>query len=334
MKKVLKYTGLVMLSLIVIIILIPVLFKGKILATVKEQINNNLEARVEFKDLDISWFRHFPRLTLGLEDVSIAGKGEFEGDTLLQAKYFDASVNVFSLFGDEIKVHGIYLESPKINAIVHKNGKANWEITKADTSTATTDSAASFKMNLQKYEISDGYIVYDDEEGGMKAEIKGLNHTGSGDFNQDLFTLTTQTKAASANFTYEGIPYLVNAVTGIDADFEINNSSSKYSFKNANLDVNDLKLVANGFFQLVNDSVYNMDLSFDAPSNDFKKILSLVPAVYKNEFDKVKTSGNASFKGFVKGTYSSTQLPAYNVDLQIKDGFFQYPDLPKPVKNI
>ena len=27
-------------------------------------------------------------------------------------------------------------------------------------------------------------------------------------------------------------------------------------------------------------------------------------------------------------------MPAYNINLDITDGFFQYPDLPKPVKNI
>src|SRR3569833_3234764 len=86
--------------------------------------------------------------------------------------------------------------------------------------------------------------------------------------------------------------------------------------------------------RLDNDSTYTMDIKFDAPSNEFKNILSLVPAIYKNDFDKLKTSGTAAFKGFVKGVYSPTELPAYSVDLNIKDGFFQYPDLPQPVKNV
>jgi hypothetical protein len=31
------------------------------------------------------------------------------------------------------------------------------------------------------------------------------------------------------------------------------------------------------FFQLVNDSTYNMDIKFKTPSNEFKDILSLIP---------------------------------------------------------
>jgi hypothetical protein len=77
-----------------------------------------------------------------------------------------------------------------------------------------------------------------------------------------------------------------------------------------------------------------MDMKFDAPSNDFKDILSMVPAIYKKDFSTIKTSGKALFNGFVKGYYSPTRLPAYLVNLEVKDGSFQYPDLPKPVKNI
>jgi hypothetical protein len=60
----------------------------------------------------------------------------------------------------------------------------------------------------------------------------------------------------------------------------------------------------------------------------------MIPAIYKQDFEKIKTSGQAAFKGFVKGTYSPDQLPAYDVALAVKDGLFQYPDLAQPVRNI
>ena len=206
---------------------------------------------------------------------------------------------------------------------------------KTATAATTADSASPFKMNLEKYRITNGYIYYKDETGSnMTAEISGLNHEGSGDFTQDLFTLSTNTKADAVSFTYESVPYLVNAATDIDADISIDTKTSKYSFSTNDIKVNNLTLSAAGFFQLANDSTYNMDITFKTPSNDFKDILSLIPAVYKQDFDKIKTSGSASFNGFVKGTYSPQQMPAYDVNLGIKDGLFQYPDLPAPVKNI
>ena len=143
-----------------------------------------------------------------------------------------------------------------------------------------------------------------------------------------------QQKPIAANFTYAKIPYLANTIATIDADIKIDNKTNTYTFKTDDIALNNLKVTVDGTFQLVNDSTYKMDINFKSPSNDFKDILSLVPAVYKNDFDKIKTSGSALFNGFVKGTYSPQQLPAYDINLEVKDGFFQYPDLPKPVKNI
>jgi hypothetical protein len=77
-----------------------------------------------------------------------------------------------------------------------------------------------------------------------------------------------------------------------------------------------------------------MDVKFNAPSTEFKTLLSLVPAIYNNDFAKIKTSGKAIFNGFLKGEYNSVKMPAYTVNLNVENGFFQYPDLPQPVKNI
>ncbi|MFT4024150.1 MAG: hypothetical protein QM664_10250, partial [Flavihumibacter sp.] len=145
--------------------------------------------------------------------------------------------------------------------------------------------------------------------------------------------LKTSTNSRSEFFD-GGRPYLNNTRAALDADFDIKSAESLYSFSNAKLVLNEMELDAGGFFQLVNDSTYKMDINFKTPSNDFRNILSLVPAVYQHDFKDLKTKGTAAFEGMVKGIYDGHQLPAYDVKATISDGFFQYPDLPKPVKNI
>lgn len=337
LRNVLKITGIALFLLIATAFLIPILFKKQITTLVKKEINKSLNAKVDFKNVSLSLFRHFPRISIALEELSIVGTNEFTNDTLLFSKTIDVSVNLISAIrGKDIKVYGVYLESPRIHALVNKEGKANWDIARedGDTTSSPDSSPSEFKLNLQKYKISNGYVYYKDESSDISAEISGLDHEGRGDFTKDVFTLSTKTKAEAADFTYESIPYLVNAKTDIDADIQIDNSAGKYSFKTDAVTLNNLKLNTEGFFQLANDSTYNMDIKFNTPSNEFKDILSLIPGIYKQDFDKIKTSGKAVFNGFVKGTYSPQQMPAYDVNLEVKDGLFQYPDLPKPVKNI
>jgi hypothetical protein len=336
-KRILKIAGVTLFILVLAVFLIPVLFKKQITALVKKEINKSLTAKVDFKDVSLSLFRHFPEISIVLEDFTIIGTNEFARDTLIATKSLNASVNLLSVIkGKNIKVYGVFLESPRIHALVNKKGKANWDIAKekTDTTTLADTSASAFKMTLQQYAITNGYVYYNDETSDMSAEVTGLDHEGSGDFTKDVFTLSTRTRVDAADFIYASIPYLARTKTTINTKIEIDNKNNKYTFHTDDIALNDLKLNAEGFIQLVNDSVYNMDIKFKAPSNEFKNILSLIPAVYKQDFSAIKTSGQAIFTGFIKGTYSPHELPAYDVNLEVKDGFFQYPDLPKPVKNI
>ncbi len=334
LKKILKITGITLLALIVIAFIFPFIFKGKIIEIAKKEINKNLNAKVDFKDVNISLFRHFPHAAVGLENLQVIGTGDFSKDTLIAAKQIDVAMNLMSLIGNsEMRIYSIAIDRPRIHAIVNKEGKANWDITKPDTGSAQKKES-EFKLSLKKYTINDAYISYVDIPGNMSSEIFHLNHSGSGDFTSDLFTLKTKTSAESVSFTYAKIPYLVDAKTSLDADIQVDNKNDKYTFKTDEVELNDLKLSTEGYFQFVSDSTYGMDIKFKAPSTEFKTLLSLVPAIYNEDFAKIKTSGKAVFNGFVKGEYNSVKIPAYNINLNVENGFFQYPDLPQPVKNI
>lgn len=334
-KKILKIAAYTLLFLIALAFAAPYLFKGQIISLVKKEINNSINAKADFRDVSISFFRHFPKVSVALKGLQITGTGEFEGDTLIAAKEIDASLNIMSVIrGSDYKIYAVAINEPRIHAIVNKDGKANWDIAKEDTATTpAAEPSKPYKLNLQRYAINNGYISYEDHAGNMSTEITGLNHEGSGDFTADLFTLETSTHAEQVDFVYAGIPYFSRVHTTIDANIEIDNTTGKYSFKNGNLQLNELVLALKGFFQM-NDDSYNMDISFDAPATDFKHILSLIPVVYQKDFAKVETSGKAVFNGFVKGKYSETELPAYQLNLDVANGFFKYPDLPKAVKNI
>lgn len=334
LKKVLIIAGIILALFITAALALPFIFKDKITAIAKETINNKLNAKVDFKEVDISLFRHFPRMAVALEDLQIIGTGEFAADTLIAAKSIDVALNLMSVInGKEMDIYSISVNEPRIHAIVNKDGKANWDIVKPETAQIDTAKSEPLSLKLKFYEINEAYLVYVDKQSNMNAEVFNLNHSGSGDFMNDIFTLNTQTHADAVNFNYNNIPYLLRAKTDIITDIQVNNKTNTYSFKTGDITVNNLQLYTEGFFQLL-DSAYVMDIKFNAPSSEFKNILSLVPAVFTKDFDKLEADGKAVFNGFVKGTYSHKSIPAYGIKLDIENGSFKYSDLPKPVKNI
>ncbi|MEJ7736588.1 MAG: AsmA-like C-terminal region-containing protein [Chitinophagaceae bacterium] len=335
-KRLLKIIIIVLLVLTGIAFAIPLLFRDQIIAKIKSSANKNLNAKVNFQDVDISLFRHFPRVAVIINNLQVTGINQFAGDTLIAAKQIDVALNFLSVIrGSDIKVYAVTLDSPRIHALLDEEGRANWDITKKDSVSADTDTSdTAFSLELQNYTIRNGYINYTDRKSNLHSEIVNLNHEGSGDFSENVFTLKTRTKADAVNLTSGNVPYITNAHALIDADIEINNQTNTYRFKTDNVQFNELRLSTAGFLQVIDDSTYNMDISFNAPSTEFRHILSLVPAIYATGFKKIKTSGNSRFNGLIKGVYSKQRMPAYSMHMDVKNGFFQYADLPQPVKNI
>ena len=204
MKKLLKVLGVILVLFIITAIAVPFLFKGKIIAEIKKAANENLNAKFDFKDLDISLFKGFPGIYLGLTDVSIVGVGDFKNDTLASVKQLSVNANFWKLIASgKTQVNSIGIDNPRIHLIGLKDGRVNWDITKpSKDNTPSTEESSNFKFTLSKYTIDHGYVSYKDDAMGFSMVMDDLNHTGKGDFTQDNFVLNTMTDIAKLTTVY------------------------------------------------------------------------------------------------------------------------------------
>lgn len=337
LKRILKWTGISLLVLILLLIAAPFIFKGKIVAMVKEQANSNLNAKIDFGDFDLSILSSFPDFRFKISNVSIIGVGDFEADTLAFLGELRTDINLKSvLSGGPYQINSIVLDKSYINAIVLKDGRANWDIAKPSTDTTATaedTSSTAFNVKLQEFRISDSKIVYDDRESNMYSLMEGFNYTLKGDFTQDLFTMSNLLEVAQTTYKMDGINYLNKAKASFKADLEMDMPKSKYTFKENELTINDLSLGFDGYV-LMPDTNIDMDLKFNTKKADFKSILSLVPSVYAKDFESVKTAGKLTLDGMAKGRYNAVEMPAFALRLLVENAMFKYPSLPKSVNNI
>jgi uncharacterized protein involved in outer membrane biogenesis len=131
MKKGLMIAGIVFGILVIAMITIPFVFKGKISQKVKVTANEAVNAKVDFSDVELSLFRSFPQLSIQLKNLSVTGINEFENIRLLNVEALSTSVNLSSLWkSDGLSITSIILDRPSIHLVVNKSGKSNWDITK------------------------------------------------------------------------------------------------------------------------------------------------------------------------------------------------------------
>lgn len=333
LKKILIGSGISFLVILVALITLPFLFKDKIAAAVKTQINDQLNAKVDYTDVGISIFRSFPKLTLSLKHLSVIGVNEFKGDTLAKIDQFHIALDIMTVIkaNQKMKVYSITLDNPMIHAIVLSNGKTNWDIVKPTKEQHAQ--SQPLDLSIQKIKINDGKIAYSDFASDMFAVLDNVNFEGKGDFSQDIFNFDTHMDIKSLSYKSGSIPYVSKAHVKSDAIIKIDNIQNKYSFDQNKLFVNDLELDYKGFVKLF-DNATDLDLDFKTAKTDFKSVLSLLPGVYAKDFDKVKTSGNFELNGNVKGKLSETSFPAFKMHFKINNAMFKYPDLPTTVSQI
>ena len=334
-KKILKIVGIILLLLIVSAFAIPYFFKDQIKAKIEKAINESVDAKVTFKDADLSLFKNFPKANVSIEKLSIINKAPFEGDTLVAFDELNLKMSVMELFnGDNepLNIEGLSSKNGLINIIFNKDGVGNFDIALKNKDKKDESKSKPLALKIKGYDVENFKFKFTDEASKMKMVLDSINHSGTGDFTNDVLDLDTKT-TAKVSMSMDKMNYMSNVAVSLDAILGIDLKQSKYTFKENKAKINDLALEFDGFLQMVKEG-QQFDLKFKTPTSSFKNFLGLIPAAYRSNIENVKTSGDFTVSGFAKGLKSDTSVPKFNIAIASNNASFQYPNLPKAVKNI
>lgn len=335
MKKIAIGLGSVLIVFLLIAIIVPFFFKDKLIEAANNEISKNINAKVSIGDLDVSILKNiqnFPNIALTVNELSIVGKDDFQQDTLVNLESANVSLDIMSVInGSAMKINAITLENGSIHAIVLGDGKANWNITKPSTE---KEEPSKFEMSLKKLDLKQIHIKYTDLQTNKYLEIQNLNHSGKGDFTENLVDYISETDIEKINFVSGGVPFLKNAHLAYSGDVNIDQAQKKYGFKENAIQLNALKIALDGSVQMLANDAIQSDVTFKTDNTQFKDVLSLIPAIYAKDFDKMEANGKFNLDGKINGLYQGDIYPKMDIKFNILNGNFQYPSLPKKVSNI
>ena len=337
-KKVLRILGVIVLLVVTLLIAIPFFLEGKIETIIKNNVNENVNATLDFSDANLSLFSSFPNAEVSLNNVSLVNKAPFKGDTLFAAKGVSLKMGITQLFNsgnDPISIQSLALEEALLHIQVDAEENANYDITKEVNEVSDQENTTSegFTFNMESYEIRNSKIMYDDFSTGLHLEIEEMNHKGTGDLSLTTSELDTHTDAL-VSFEMDSTNYLNKNKVQLDAVVGIDLNESKYSFLKNKALVNQLPLVFDGFVKLKEDESQDVAISFKTPSSDFKNFLAVIPEAYSKNIANVKTTGNFMIAGDFTGRVDETHIPKFNININSENASFKYPELPKTVRNI
>src|ERR1700748_3123867 len=125
--RVLKIAGITTGALLLLLFLLPYLFPGVVSSKIRQWARHSVKSELHFSAARLSFFRHFPALTLTLYDVRLNGSSPFAKERLIEADEIALGVDLRSVFS-EVKINKIFLTNAFINIQVDTGGHANYNI--------------------------------------------------------------------------------------------------------------------------------------------------------------------------------------------------------------
>lgn len=340
MKKAFKIIGLLIAIVLLILIAAPFVFKDDIKAMVKTFINENVNAKVEFNDVNLSFIKSFPKAYVSVNDLAITTFAPFENDTLVSAQSIAFNMSVRELFkaknDSPIVINSIVLNKANVAIKTNAEGVSNYDIAKpsatVEDSTVDTTATTGFKFNINDYSINNSNFSYYDAKGQTAFALNDINHSGNAKITNTVSELDTKT-TSNISISVGDTEYLKQHVISLDALIDLDLKNNIYTFKDNKALINQLPLAFQGYVQLL-DKGQRIDLSFSNPGSDFKDFLAVVPKQYAKNLSDVSTTGNFKVNGSIKGLVSDVTIPKLDINIKADQASFKYPNLPKGVDDI
>lgn len=335
--KILKWIGISLASILFLMFIIPLLFPGTISKQVKIFANKHLAGELDYKKTHLTFFRHFPSLTVSVDDLLLKGSKPFQKDTLLAAREVAAGINLKNLiFDGEIKIDEIYVTDAFANVFVNTKGQANYNVyvsKPSKTPKDTTEAGASIKLDLIKFRNIN--VKYNDHAARVLVDAKGLNYTGKGGLSEDVFDLETDLDINKLDFSLDRIWYAKQKTLHANLITRINTNALTFVLRKNELRINELPLKFTGFLSILKDG-YDLDINAASEKTTIRDMLSVLPPQYLEWVKDTKIEGNSDLFFNLKGKFSEAKnlKPRLKARLLVQNGFISSGNAPVPMNNL
>ena len=338
--RILRLFILPLLAFILVLALFPILFKGKLEEIARAELNKTTGIIISFDRLSVNAFRHFPNISATLHGLSLNTKDTF--DSIASIKQARAAIDLSSILSKTkpLTITKIIIKDASLTFRILPSGASNFDFIFAERRTPQKPGSLKpgkkkISARLSSIVLQNMNLLWDDQSTALRFFAENLSLMSKGDYNEDWFHLTLAANIPKFNFSYGGIDYMQNVKIGARGLLEMNISEQTYRMKNGEIRLNELATSLEAEIRMKEEAMYT-DLQFKTKENSFKSLLSLLPHAYTENFSEVKTEGFFDLEGSIKGSIDTIpdHFPSVYLRGSIRDGQFNYPDLPLGIMGI
>lgn len=201
MKRALKWTVLILVTLIILVVAAPFVAVQLIdPATIKTEVAERVKSATG-RDLTIAGDiipTAYPWLGAEVTDVSLGNAAGFSAPHFVRFRRAQVRVKLIPLLSGNVEMDTVALEGLDLNLARDANGKGNWEDLVAAAGSGggeTASQGTGGALALGGLELSDGRITWDDAVAGQRVSLRDVS-LATGAIDLDTFTIPVDTRFA------------------------------------------------------------------------------------------------------------------------------------------
>lgn len=322
--------------LVLLLLMVPLFFKGEITNLIKREVEKKMNVELSFSSLTLSMLDNFPNMSIDLTDIVLIQERQTNRDTIAKVKHLFGDINFGSLIKGENYILNHLLVENAVFFIIQDSTIAattNKKAPQAEDAVKTPSNKKSKGLYLNDITLKEVNITYinRNDNSRLACENIALNLVGE---------LAKANSLIKLNLDIPTINYYQNKGTIIrdlkltwQADIAADFSAKNYAIKANQLHINGMPLSLTG---TIADSTagYVVDLKAEAPGSDFKTLFSIFPPKMAEKLKPYETKGSFTLSAWAKGLASKTVMPHFFATLRIDNGSMKYPTLEETISNI
>ena len=320
--KIAKWTGIVLVSLFLLISAGLYLFKDEICGVVITEVNKHLRSKVSVEKVDLTFWSTFPNLSVDFDHVFIQDsyQNSTPKDTLLYSERIRLRFNPLDIWNENYRVKKVQVYPGNLHLKVNKKGEVNYDILKPTEDTVSSP----FKFELKKVEVEGLRFAYSNKATGQGYRSRVDELELSGNFSQEQFAVRARSEMRVNKIRSGEVTLLSNRPVRFDVEIHVDKTRNMTTLKDALIHISDLPFQVNG-------SVSDTNLSFNIRSENIE-LADLANNLSVSQMDEVRNfngKGKVFFDLDIDGPLQSAAPANVDCSFGIRSG-----ELTEPVNRL
>lgn len=320
--RLLKRGFLMILILMASISMLLFVFEDRIIKKVVAEANAYLKVPVQVREIDLHFWRTFPRLSVAFNDVLIADPLQ-KTDTLLHAEQISLRFNPFDVFGGTYQIQQISAFNGIAKIREDQKGNANYDIFKE-----SSEGSSAFNLELESIFLEELRLRYTDQKNVQFYSADIYSATLSGNFSDQKTTLKAMGAVQLKKIKKGRVVLLQNQPLDFDLALLVDQVQKTVQLPQAQIKIANLPFLIDGDFSPLTSSV---DIRTEQLSL-LQLVKTLSPANLSS-LQQMKAEGTVDFQLHYQAS-PDLKSPSVEAYFSIKDGMLTEPSFGAKIKDL